>query len=522
MRRFIIIVIVLGVLGAAFFFWRQNQVEAARAETLANLQTEIATEGELTATVGATGVVRSNQSAQLSWQTTGTVGEVNVALLDAVEEGSVIASISQTTLPQGIILAQADLVSAQQALDELRNTALQEAQALKAVEDAEQALEDLLNIDLQQALAQQAIADAEQAVTFAERRLTNVQSTASQANIDAAEAQVVIARDALDRAKERFEPYENKPEDNLVRANLQSQLAAAQQQYDFAVRNLNALQGTGSETDISVAQANLSTAQAQLIDAERNWERIKDGPTDAEVALLEAQLKDANENYESIRSGADPEDVEAAEARVAAAEATLRQANMEAPFSGVVTSVNTKVGDQVSPGLPAFRIDDLSSLLVDVDISEVDINRITIGQEASISLDAVTDKEYNGRVTEVSLVGTTVAGVVSFRVTIELINPDASVRPGMTAGINVVVNKLENVLLVPNRAVRLRNGERVVYVYDEAAGELTPVDVQLGASSELYSEVLSGDVNVGDAIVLNPPNESFFGGGPPGGPPGGN
>jgi HlyD family secretion protein len=207
---------------------------------------------------------------------------------------------------------------------------------------------------------------------------------------------------------------------------------------------------------------------------------------------------------------------------VAAAEATLRQANMEAPFSGVVTSVNTKVGDQVSPGLPAFRIDDLSSLLVDVDISEVDINRITIGQEASISLDAVTDKEYNGRVTEVSLVGTTVAGVVSFRVTIELINPDASVRPGMTAGINVVVNKLENVLLVPNRAVRLRNGERVVYVYDEAAGELTPVDVQLGASSELYSEVLSGDVNVGDAIVLNPPNESFFGGGPPGGPPGGN
>ncbi len=75
--------------------------------------------------------------------------------------------------------------------------------------------------------------------------MRNLQSTAGQADIDAAKAQVVLARDALDKAEEDYEPYANKPEDNLVRANLLSRLSAAQKTYDdAAVRNLNALQGT--------------------------------------------------------------------------------------------------------------------------------------------------------------------------------------------------------------------------------------------------------------------------------------
>jgi len=109
-------------------------------------------------------------------------------------------------------------------------------------------------------------------------------------------------------------------------------------------------------------------------------------------------------------------------------------------------------------------------------------------------------------------VGTPAQGVVEYIVTVELQNPDDNVRPGMTAAVNFVVTQLDDVLLVPNRAVRLKEGNRVVYILVD--GKPVSVDIELGASSETMSEVLSGDLKVGDLIVLNPPAE-FEGGGPP-------
>jgi len=475
--------------------------------------------GTLVATIGATGTVRSNQSATLTWQTSGTVESVMVEIGEQVVADQELAKIEQTSLPQNVILAQADLVSAEKALEDLLNSQLQQAQAQQAVESVQQALDDLLNPELQQALALQAIADAEQAVDFAERRLRNLKSTASQADIDAAEAQVVITKDAFDRAKENYKPYENKPEDNLTRANLQSQLAAAQQQYDYAVRNLNALTGTASETDIAVAEANLATAKAQLFDAQRQYERVKDGPNLADIALLEAQLADAQREWERLKDGPDPDDIAVAESRIAAAQATLNQIHIPAPFEGVITQLDTKPGDQVNPGTLAFRLDDFSRLLVDLEVSEVDINQIKDGQDVTLSFDAILAKEYQGKVVEVALVGTNIQGIVSFTVTVELLDADEDVRPGMTSAVNIVISQLEETLLVPNRAVRIVEGERVVYIL-KGDNTLEPVQVTLGASSETQSEVVEGEIAIGDKIVLNPPSMFFENGGFGGPPPG--
>lgn len=118
----------------------------------------------------------------------------------------------------------------------------------------------------------------------------------------------------------------------------------------------------------------------------------------------------------------------------------------------------------MAPTQQAFRIDDLSHLLVDVEITEVDINRIRTGQPVMMSFDAIADKTYSGKVVEVSRVGTADQGVVNFKVTVELGDVDGSVRPGMTAAVNIVTNLIEDTLLVQNRAVRLRDGNRVVYV----------------------------------------------------------
>jgi HlyD family secretion protein len=518
MKRFLTILAIVIVLGGGLFAFGRYRQQQAQAEAFENLQTEVVTRGSLIATVGATGVVRSNQSAILTWETSGTVGEVSVSFGDTVEADQQLAAIRQTTLPQNVILAQADLVNAQKALDDLQNTPLQAAQAEKAVEDAQQALDDALNPELQQAIALQAITDAEKAVETAERQLNIVTTQADKASIDAQKAQVILAENALDRAQDQFDPYADKPEDNLIRANFQANLSAAQQNYDAAVRRLNALLSTGDPLDIAVAEANLETVRAQLLQAQRDYDKIKDGPSTAQVALLEAQLNDAQENYTDILDGPDSDDLAAAQARVAAAQATLDSTFLTAPFAGVLSEVTVKPGDQVGPGSVAFKLDDLSRLFVDVEVSEVDINRVEVGQDVELFFDAVLAKEYSGRVTEVALVGTTVQGVVSFKVTVELLDADPNVRPGMTAGVNLVVSQLEDVLIIPNRAVRVLEGDRVVYILENENEAPTAVVVNLGASSDRFSEIVGSDISEGDTIVLNPPSDfsSFFQGGPPG------
>jgi HlyD family secretion protein len=147
---------------------------------------------------------------------------------------------------------------------------------------------------------------------------------------------------------------------------------------------------------------------------------------------------------------------------------------------------------------------------VDVDVSEVDINQIAIGQEVTLTFDAVLGKEYQGVVIEVAPVGTVQAGVVNFNVTVEILDSDDDVRPGMTSAVSIVVRQIENALLVPNRAVRSLDGERVLYVLD-LDGSLKPVTITLGATSDLYSEVLGGEVQAGDRVVLNPPSNLSFG-----------
>jgi len=109
-------------------------------------------------------------------------------------------------------------------------------------------------------------------------------------------------------------------------------------------------------------------------------------------------------------------------------------------------------------------------------------------------------------------VGNVVQGVVQFNVTVELTDADEAVRPGMTAAVNIVVEQLDNVLLVPNRAVRLVDGQRVVYILQDQ--QLEAVQITLGATSDIESEVIAGDLRAGDLIVLNPP-QNYETNGPP-------
>jgi len=457
----ILLAIIVVVIGGFFAFrtWRQSQGAATPL-----FQTVDVTRGDLTALVGATGTVHANQTTQVNWQTTGRIGTIKVKTGDVVTKGQELAELDPASLPQTIIQARADLITARRNLQNLQDSNVAQAQAKLNLEQAKKALQD----------AQ----DARDRLNY---------KRASQAQLDSAQANYILAKNQLETAQELYDAVKDRAEDDVIRAQALSQLGAAQSARDRALANLNYLLGLPDAEDIATADAKIEVAKANLADAQREWDRLKDGP--------------------------DPQDIAASQARIQAIESMLNQVVIYAPIGGTITQVDSQEGDQVSPGTASFRIDDFSRLLVDVQVTEVDINRVKVGQPVQLSFDAIQGKNYNGLVTEVSSVGTSVQGVVNFTVTIEMEDADQDVLPGMTAAVNVVVNQLKDVLLIPNRAVRVRNGQRVVYVLRN--GQPTIVQIELGASSDTNSQVLSGDIKEGDKLVLNPPPDTQNRGGPP-------
>jgi HlyD family secretion protein len=455
-RRLVTIGIVIALAAGAFFLYRTFVM--GRAVDTSQYQTETARRGSLTAMVGATGIVKANQTAEIGWQTSGRIDEIAVEVRDQVNRGDRLADLAENSLPQTVILARADLVSARRNLENLQTSDVARAEAQLALRQAQDELEDAQN----------------------DRTSLNY-ARSSDATINSARADLILAEDSLEKAQEYYNAFADREDTDPLRAAALSQLSAAQRAYDRALANLNYLLSKPDEDEIAAADARVEVAQANLQAAQREWERLREGP--------------------------DPEDVEAAEARVAAIEATLDMIELAAPFDGTVTAVYSKEGDQVVPGTVSFRMDDLSRLLVEVEIPEVDINRIQVGQPVRLSFDAFLGSEYQGSVAQVSQVGTAVQGLVNFIVTIELEDGRGEVLPGMTAAVNIVVEQLDDVLLVPNRAVRSIEGQRVVYVLREDNPMPQPVQIIIGAISDVVSEVVSGELEEGDTIVLNPTME---------------
>jgi len=405
--------IVFGVVAVAIIaFVILRPSNGAAASTL--YQTEAAKRGDLSAMVGATGTVRAIQSATLTWQTGGNVEAVNVHLGNLVSKDEVLADLSQSSLSQNVILAEADLMQAQQALD------------------------DLLDSDTQRAKA------------------------------------VITLRDAQDV-------------------------------YDDAVEYRESLEGK-----IDIQDTVWVDGQPKVKYRRGYADETEKAKADEDVALKKGQLEDAQRAYDRLKNGPNGQDVAAAEAKVAAAQATLDQAKIIAPFGGVVTDTSVLPGDQVVAGEMAFQIDDVSRLQIDVEVSEVDINSVDVGQEVVVNFDAVQGVDYRGEVVAVAGAGSSASGSVNFKVTVELIDADELVKPGMTAAVLIQVRNVQDALLVPNRAVRVVDTKRVVYVLN-ANEILQPVEIRLGATSDTYSEVVGGDLQEGDQIVLNPPATLEFG-----------
>ena len=338
----------------------------------------------------------------------------------------------------------------------------------------------------------------------AEAVLATLSPTTVAQNIILAEADLLNAQKTL----------EDLLASDTARAQAWIALRAAQEDFDAANDLYEAMVSGDYEYEriVYTTIRGMRVPTVETVTVEQvDEETLADAKADME--FKKAKLEDAQRVYDRIKDGPNPADLTAAEARVNAAQATLNMARLIAPFAGTVTDVHPLAGDQVTAGTVGFRVDDLSSLLVDVEISEVDINSIAVGQPVTLTFDAILGSDYHGEVTQVSQAGSIVQGVVNFTVTVKITDADEQVKPGMTAAVNITVKELKDQILIPNRAVRLVDGKRVVYVLRD--GVPVQVEVRLGSSSDTMSVLADGDVKEGDLVILNPPATFDTSGDPP-------
>ncbi len=511
-RNIIITIVVVLLILAVGGFYITRQASASRATSAASLQTADITRGPLIASVYAAGAIASPQTATLVWQTDGVVGKVAVAVGDKVKAGDVLLELDPASVNHTVTQAQADLLNAQQALatllagptdQQISQAKLTLVQDQQAVTTAERNLKSVMNP------AGQTLHDA---VTAAQLAYDTAQANAQLEHVSADASQVQTTQNTMNTSYSQLQSAQT-AYDTCVQISCaeftqrQNSLNNAQNSYQTAVNNYQAAL-LNYNTKVNNLGSSTGTAQTALTQAQANLTAAQAGPDPAKVALYQAQLDVANANAKQAQTDLDnlknspiAADVTAAKAKIASAQAVVSDTRQVAPFSGTVVAVYNRVGDTVATSQTAIAIADLSTLQIQVDVSEVDINRIAVGQDVTLTADAASGATFTGQVSDVSVMGKSAQSVVTFPVTVVIPKPDPALKPGMTAAVAIATDKRDNVLLIPNRAIHTSGGQRTVTVLFEGQSIIVPVT--LGLSNDTYTELVQGTLKEGDAVVIS-------------------
>jgi multidrug efflux pump subunit AcrA (membrane-fusion protein) len=349
--------------------------------------------------VSATGKVIPKDRAVLSMPVPGVVVDIFVEDNDRVEEGQTLLQLSGTSQGAAAVsAAQLELVSAEQALEELFDSA-----AITAAE------------------MQQALANARDALRDAERDLVNAKNPSDQPDIDAAYANLILARDQLEDAQEEYDKHRNKPEGNVVRATFLSLLSQAQNNYDDAVRVYNNRISASNEIDVAQAEADLAHAQALLEKITEDYNAVKDGiPDPDDLALAQARLDNAQK-------------------QLAAAQTALDDLTLTAPFEGTINLVYVHVNEWISLGQPVIAIGSPEELQVETtDLNEIDVARIQVGSQATVTFDALPDVSVGATVASIASKSSPGTGV-NYTVVLELDEIPEGLLWDMTAFVDIEV-----------------------------------------------------------------------------------
>lgn len=409
------------------------------------------TRGALTETIDVVGTLEAVPASTLSWQSGGIISSFDVKVGDKVSKGDVLMTLTAESLESSILEAQSSLIDAQVELENLLNA----------------------NTDLHEAA--QTLADAEyELIQYkSDRDYYNVKGASDEA-IDAAREAYNEARQLTWEKEAAYDALSDLEADDPEKMAAYEERKAAIQAENKALRNLNYILGAYFDYGVETNFIEYDAALAAVEEARVAYNRYLD----------------------------QTDEIAAAQAAVQALENTINTGKIVAPFDGTITSIGAVEGSLVSSGDDALKISNLDNLMVEVSISEVDINKVKVGQRAVITFDAIANKQYSGYVESISSSGgADDNNVVQFSVWVKVEDVDEKVHPGFTSVVSIITSEIEDALLVPYDAVISRDGSyMVVLANNDDSTNLVPVEV--GAISDLFVEITNGEINEGDRVVI--------------------
>jgi HlyD family secretion protein len=333
----------------------------------------------------------------------------------------------------------------------------------------------------------------------------------AEASLHSAEDNVKSAQLSYDNARQQEVIDIQNAEQQLATAQRQlkallnptpAAVASAEAQVLQAQNQLAQLTGSATASDLANAQMTLEERQAALED-------LQAPPTDAELAQREAAVAQA-------------------EAALAEAQRNLQDGQLVAPFDSTVAAVNITPGDSTAGESASSNADastaavyliDTSSFYVDVNISEVDLAQLDVGQAAKVTIDALPGAAFTGKLDYVALTPTVEQNVTTYAARVGLDPSDQQLRVGMSAAVTIEIAGRNDVLLVPNIAIQ--QGRDGTFVTVRKNGQDTRTSIKTGLAGDSQTEVLEG-LSEGDEIVITVANSTgntgnFVIGGPPGG-----
>jgi HlyD family secretion protein len=446
------IMVGIGVLVVVVVIGAMNSRGMASAQaTLSSSQIAQVTRTTMSLAVESSGSIAANDNAALAFGTSGTVAEVNVEVGSPVKQGDVLAKLDAAKL-------ELQVARAEQAY------LLQQATYSKTVQADPEAV----------AAAQAALNNAQNAYQIALHKsgLSSDQITVSCANLD-------DARQAYDDA---VTVYNNYISNWRVQVN-----------------------GT---SEVSPQKARLESAKAAYEVAQANCTLARQGVNDSGVKSAWAQVQQAQANLTNLTSPrSEKRDVARAQLEQARlsweqAKLSLTDAILVAPFDGIVTSVNIKVGGPSGNG-SAIELADVRQYHVNVLVDETEISQVQVDQPAQITLDALSGITLTGKVAAIDPAGQVVQGVVNFNVRIDLDPTTAPIKLDMTTNTRIIGESHANVWAVPISAVRSApDGSKFVIVVDQPGAQRN-VTVTTGLTQGKFTEV-SGDLQEGEQVLINP------------------
>ncbi len=313
--------------------------------------------------------------------------------------------------------------------------------------------------------------------------------------------------------------YRSKVTENMVLANIDDSL------YVSEVRECEANREQALAA-IETAKANITLSEAQLKLAEANWKRAQQ--LNPQNVIPQSDYDSALADYEVAKAdiGVSKANLAQAEAQLAAAEATLIKAKqnlgycvISSPVTGVIIDRRVSVGQTVNSRMSApslFLIaKDLKKMQVWVSVNEADVGEIKVGQKAEFTVDAFPNRTFFGEVLKIRLNATMSQNVVTYIAEIGTDNSDETLLPYLTANVEFILAERDNVLAVPNSALRftpdaamvpeeylnfsLNEDERSVWVMRD--GKICPVDVKTGLNDGVHSEIIAGNLKPGDEVI---------------------